>query len=214
MLTYPVPENSIVTQTFAEHVWRAKVNGWQNYNGGIDWAVSTNTPIRAAMSGKALEPRTDATGYGTHVRLQHAGGYMTIYGHLARFIVKQGEPVDAGQIIGYSDNTGNSTGPHLHFELRLNNVAIDPQPLLSGGEPTEELPETPVEATTIGTPAVRLTPSLKGMVIGRCVLGQEFTVQRFVKSEGIVWAERLVPVYSAVIDVDGERYMSFREETT
>jgi murein DD-endopeptidase MepM/ murein hydrolase activator NlpD len=161
---YPVPPNSIVTQTFAEHVWRAKVNGWQNYNGGIDWAVFTGTPIKAAQAGSVVSLRTDATGYGTHVRLQHDEGFLTIYGHMSSFKVQQGDSVKAGDIIGLSDNTGNSTGPHLHFELRQNNVAIDPAVLLvtelpadGSGEPpgggTGETPgegegETPSESGT------------------------------------------------------------------
>jgi len=127
---YPIPSNSIVTQTFAEHVHSAHVHGWQNYNGGIDWAVASGTPIKTAQGGKVTLARRDATGYGTHVRIQHDDGYLTIYGHMMEFAVKVGDKVKAGDVIGRSDNTGNSTGPHLHFELRKNNVAIDPAALL------------------------------------------------------------------------------------
>jgi hypothetical protein len=74
--------------------------------------------------------RNDATGYGAHVRIQHDEGYLTIYGHMMDFKVKAGDEVEAGDVIGRSDNTGNSTGPHLHFELRKNNVAVDPAPML------------------------------------------------------------------------------------
>ena len=139
---YPIPSISIVTQTFAEHVHAARVHGWQNYNGGIDWAVASGTPIKAAQSGKVTLARRDATGYGTHVRIQHDEGYLTIYGHMMDFAVKSGDVVNAGDVIGRSDNTGNSTGPHLHFELRKNNVAIDPAAMLverlDGGEPGGE----------------------------------------------------------------------------
>jgi murein DD-endopeptidase MepM/ murein hydrolase activator NlpD len=127
---YPIPSNSIVTQTFAEHVHAARVHGWQNYNGGIDWAVASGTKIKASQAGKVALVRKDATGYGTHVRIQHDDGYLTIYGHMMDFAVKAGDTVNAGDVIGRSDNTGNSTGPHLHFELRKNNVAIDPAGLL------------------------------------------------------------------------------------
>jgi murein DD-endopeptidase MepM/ murein hydrolase activator NlpD len=140
---YPIPSNSIVTQTFAEHVHAAQVHGWQNYNGGIDWAVQSGTPVRAAQNGKVALVRKDATGYGTHVRIQHDDGFLTIYGHMMEFAVKAGETVKAGDVIGRSDNTGNSTGPHLHFELRKNNVAIDPASLmvenLDGAEPLGEV---------------------------------------------------------------------------
>lgn len=127
---YPVPSSSIVTQSFAEHVHAARVNNWQNYNGGIDWAVPTGSPVVAAQSGKVTQVRNDATGYGHHVRIQHEGGYLTIYAHLMDSAVRVGDKVHAGEVIGRSDNTGNSTGPHLHFELRRNNIAVDPAPLL------------------------------------------------------------------------------------
>lgn len=127
---YPVPSTSIVTQTFAEHVHAARVNNWQNYNGGIDWAVPTGSPVVAAQSGKVTQVRNDATGYGHHVRIQHEGGYLTIYAHLMDSVVRVGDQVQAGQVIGRSDNSGNSTGPHLHFEARLNGAAIDPAPLM------------------------------------------------------------------------------------
>jgi hypothetical protein len=144
---FPVPPASIVTQTFAEHVAAARAHNWTNYNGGIDWAVFTGTPIKAAQNGKVTATRHDATGYGTHVRIQHDNGYLTIYGHLASFSVNTGDTVQAGQVIGLSDNTGNSTGPHLHFELRHNNVPIDPMPLLVTALepvfPTE--PTSPIE---------------------------------------------------------------------
>lgn len=129
--TFPVPAGSIVTQSFAEHVHRAKVNNWTNYNGGIDWAVSSGSPVLAAADGVVSAVRNDATGYGVHVRIQHDEGYLTIYAHLMDYNVRVGDKVKAGQVIGRSDNTGNSTGPHLHFELRKNNVAVDPAPLLS-----------------------------------------------------------------------------------
>ncbi|MBN2387274.1 MAG: M23 family metallopeptidase [Anaerolineales bacterium] len=127
---YPVPTISIITQTFEEHVRRAQANGWTNYNGGIDFAVNTGTPIKAAQAGKVKEVRQDATGYGTHIRIEHKGGYLSIYAHLLNYSVSAGDTVTAGQVIGKSDNTGNSTGPHLHFEVRLGGRPIDPASML------------------------------------------------------------------------------------
>ena len=127
---YPVSATAPVTQTFAQHVLRANANGWSNYNGGIDWAIPTGSPVEAAQAGTVTVARADATGYGTHVRIQHGEGYLTIYGHGSKLLVKAGEKVEAGDVIMLSGNTGNSTGPHLHFELRHNGKAIDPQPLL------------------------------------------------------------------------------------
>lgn len=145
---YPVPIGCIVTQSFAEHVHRARVNGWTNYNGGIDWAVTSGTSLVAAQAGTVYVARRDATGYGNHVRIEHQDPgepgtvYQTIYGHMMDFAVQPGDRVVAGQVIGRSDNTGNSTGPHLHFELRKNGVAIDPAALLVTTFKTES-PEWP-----------------------------------------------------------------------
>jgi murein DD-endopeptidase MepM/ murein hydrolase activator NlpD len=82
------------------------------------------------------------------VRIEHADGYCTIYGHMMDFLAAKDQIVNPGDPIGRSDNTGNSTGPHLHFELRLNNKAIDPQPLLvnkveelEGGTPEPPPPD-------------------------------------------------------------------------
>jgi hypothetical protein len=137
---FPVPATSIVTQSFAEHVHSARVNGWQNYNGGIDWAVPTGTQVVAAQAGVVTAARHDATGYGTHLRIQHDDGYLTVYGHMWDFTVKVGDKVRAGAVIGRSDNTGNSTGPHIHFELRRNNVPVDPAPLLTNFLPDATQP--------------------------------------------------------------------------
>lgn len=183
---YPVPPNSIVTQTFAEHVARARAHGWQYYNGGIDWAVVTGTPIMAAQSGKVSDLRRDGTGYGVHVRVQHEDGYLTIYAHLANFSVSVGDRVELGDVVGLSDNTGNSTGPHLHFELRHNNKPIDPQPLLvthlePGVQPDveeppeeeyedttapEEFPELPKVRVTAVALNIRLGPGLEQPTVG------------------------------------------------
>lgn len=139
-LAYPIPMPAIMTQSYADHIERARVNGWSNYNGGIDWAVPQGTPVTAAASGTVTVARHDATGYGMHVRIRHDGGYMTIYGHLSQLMVSPGEVVRVGQPIGKSGNTGNSTGPHLHFELRSGSRPIDPMPLF--GAPADGAPTT------------------------------------------------------------------------
>lgn len=162
---YPVPIGCVVTQTFAQHVHAARVNGWTNYNGGIDWAVASGTSLVAAQAGTVLAARRDATGYGNHVRVEHESPeepgvtYMTIYGHMMDFAVQPGDRVQAGQVIGRSDNTGNSTGPHLHFELRKDGVAIDPAPLLVATFKTESPESGPVVEPEPG-PAPREFPTL------------------------------------------------------
>ena len=147
---FPVPAKSVITQTFTEHVNRAKKNGWCPqpgncpsgiyYYGGIDWAVPTGTPVIAAQAGRVVVARHDTGGYGSHIRIEHDDDYLTIYGHLKDFAVRVGDIVAAGQVIGSSDNTGNSTGSHLHFELRKGGEAVNPALLLveSLGENTEQ----------------------------------------------------------------------------
>ena len=76
-------------------------------------------------------------GYGNYVVLQHTGGLTTLYGHLNRPLVKVGDQVSQGQPIGLEGSTGNSTGPHLHFELRIDNKPVDPTPYLPPGAPSD-----------------------------------------------------------------------------
>jgi len=101
---------------------------------GLDLAEPQGTPIRAAASGLAY-PLADPARYGNLVIIQHYGGYATVYGHMTRQAVSWGQPVQAGDVIGFVGSTGNSTGPHLHFEVRYAATAYDPVPYLSGTPP-------------------------------------------------------------------------------
>jgi murein DD-endopeptidase MepM/ murein hydrolase activator NlpD len=92
---------------------------------GIDFGVPEGTPIRAAKGGTVIIASYQG-GYGNYTCIDHGGGLSTCYGHQSSFAVSAGQSVDQGQIIGYSGNTGASTGPHLHFEVRINGVAQDP----------------------------------------------------------------------------------------
>lgn len=95
---------------------------------GIDIAVPTGTPVFAAKAGTVVFAGV-AGGYGNAVYLDH-GDTMTRYGHLSKISVRQGQAVQARSIIGQSGNTGTSTGPHLHFEIRPGNKAVNPLPYL------------------------------------------------------------------------------------
>jgi murein DD-endopeptidase MepM/ murein hydrolase activator NlpD len=92
---------------------------------GIDLAAPIGTPIYAASSGTVLAAGP-ATGFGKWVKLAHAGGVTTVYGHIDSWTVTVGQAVQTGQPIGYSGNTGRSTGPHLHFEVRVGGEAVAP----------------------------------------------------------------------------------------
>jgi len=92
---------------------------------GLDFGVVVGTPIKATMDGKVIYAGWNDQGYGNLVIVEN-GDYRTYYAHLSSIPVAVGEAVSAGNTIGLSGNTGNSTGPHLHYEIRKNNVPIDP----------------------------------------------------------------------------------------
>lgn len=93
---------------------------------GIDLALQIGDTVRCAVSGTVEHIAYDHDGYGHYVMLLHKDGMETIYGHLQYPLVAQGQFIYAGQPIGIGGNTGNSTGPHLHFEARLGGIAVDP----------------------------------------------------------------------------------------
>lgn len=93
---------------------------------GIDLAAALGTPVVAALAGRVHVVRTIG-GYGLRVELTHAGGLLTLYGHLRSAAVADGDTVLAGEAIGTVGSTGNSTGPHLHFEVRRAGVPEDPR---------------------------------------------------------------------------------------
>lgn len=94
-------------------------------HGGIDIANVYGSPIASAANGTVTFAGS-STGYGSNVRVDHGGGYTTLYGHMSEFAVSVGQTVNAGQTIGYVGMTGWTTGPHLHFEIRANGAPDDP----------------------------------------------------------------------------------------
>ncbi|MGB9674363.1 MAG: M23 family metallopeptidase [Anaerolineales bacterium] len=93
----------------------------------LDFGAPVGTPVKATMDGKVIYAGWNNEGYGNLVIVEN-GPYLTYFAHLSKIPVKVGEKVKAGMVIGYSGNTGNSTGPHLHYEVRKNGVQIDPAP--------------------------------------------------------------------------------------
>jgi len=102
---------------------------WGRLHGGVDLAVPEGTPVCAADNGKVIvaDEGGDGGGYGNYVILDHQNGIKTLYGHNSELLVSVGDVVEKGEIIALSGNTGNSTGPHLHFEVRENDEQVDPQ---------------------------------------------------------------------------------------
>ena len=99
---------------------------------GIDIAVPLGTPVRASGGGSVTEAGYNAD-YGLFVLLRHPSGYETMYGHMSRLIAAEGDEVEPGQVIGLSGNSGRSTAPHLHFEIRRDEKSVDPLELVREG---------------------------------------------------------------------------------
>ncbi len=102
-----------------------------NNHTGIDIAASTGTAILAADSGTVSAVRYDKNGYGNYVLISHGGGLFTLYGHCSATYVSVGQSVSKGQKIAAVGSTGYSTGPHLHFEVRVGGVRVNPEPYIS-----------------------------------------------------------------------------------
>jgi len=125
------------------HIWPLSVpsyrtrgmvgaNSRQEAHPGVDLAVPVGSDVRAAGGGIVRRLGEDPS-YGLFVMVQHPEGYVTMYGHLSRELVAQNDFVRAGQVIALSGNTGRSTAPHLHFEIRLRGRSIDPLTLVREG---------------------------------------------------------------------------------
>lgn len=117
-------------EVVSEFGWRVHpVLGMRHHHNGIDIDVPTGTTVHAAAAGKVFFIG-EQEGYGTTVILKHANEYYTLYGHLSTPLVYVGQFVDIGQGIAESGNTGISTGPHLHFEIRNREFPVDPRSYL------------------------------------------------------------------------------------
>jgi hypothetical protein len=192
-------------------------SGQKAYNGGIDYGCPTGTPVYAAAPGVVSRAGQDQTGYGTHIRIQHADGYLTLYGHLVDILVGSGQSVTQGQVIGRSDNTGNSTGPHLHFELRKGTTPVDPQ-LYFGAQPEPEQPTTPGATPVIPGPLprarvlvdqlnIRMGPGTHWPTWGKLTTGNDPEVISVkLDDQGNTWAQLGWQQWAAM-QYDGNTYM-------
>lgn len=131
--TMPLSNNPPITSPFGvvRHIITDPKTGrhnasWGKPHGGVDFGVPEGTPVFAVKDGVAQETPYDSNGFGNYAKVLHEDGKMSYYGHLSSILAKGGQKVSAGDLVGYSGNTGNSSGPHLHFEVRENNQSIDP----------------------------------------------------------------------------------------
>ena len=104
---------------------------WGRLHSGVDLAVPEGTPVRASDNGKVILAENSGDGYGNYIILDHGNGFKTLYGHNSALCVSVGDIVSQGDLIAYSGSTGNSTGPHLHFEIHLDDEKVDPERFLS-----------------------------------------------------------------------------------
>jgi murein DD-endopeptidase MepM/ murein hydrolase activator NlpD len=113
------PVSGAITSGFCE------VRSYEACHPGIDIAVPTGTPIRAAAAG-TVRIAGWVGGYGNYTCIQHSASLSSCYGHQSSIQVSVGQQVGQGQVIGLSGSTGNSTGPHVHFEARINGSVVNP----------------------------------------------------------------------------------------
>jgi murein DD-endopeptidase MepM/ murein hydrolase activator NlpD len=92
----------------------------------MDFTAPRGTPIFATGKGTVIQADSKASGYGRHVRIDHGYGYVTLYAHMSKMAVEEGDKVNRGDIIGYVGNTGLSAGPHCHYEVRKNDEPVNP----------------------------------------------------------------------------------------
>lgn len=105
------------------------ITGQNRMHNGLDMNGAMGDPIRAAQAGTVILAGVKG-GYGNTIMIDHGGGVVTLYAHQSRFGTSVGSRVAAGEVIGYVGSTGQSTGPHLHFEVRINGTPVDPAPYL------------------------------------------------------------------------------------
>ena len=204
-LIKPFNGNYPVTQRFGETFTDPKGHK------GIDYALPLGTPVLAAADGIVEKAGVDNTGYGNMILIRHLWTDGTVYAHLRNWSVQPGQQVKAGEIIGYSGNTGNSTGAHLHFEYRTvcndYKSAIDPEIFMKTSSQNQN-PE-PVGAVSFGRVrviadyvAIRNSPGITGTVLTRAKRGDILLSTDTIKpADGLNWRLCYYPVY--VVENDG-----------
>jgi murein DD-endopeptidase MepM/ murein hydrolase activator NlpD len=134
---WPEPASQISQPFGPSTFWFEPPYGsYPHFHTGIDLVAPFGSPVYAADDGVVALVGSSSSGYGNYVVIAHSGGLNTLYGHLSTALVKVGQAVIQGQPVGLEGSTGNSTGAHLHFELRINQAPVNPAPYLPPGQPS------------------------------------------------------------------------------
>lgn len=210
---WPCPTWCVETQSFAEHEAWAKALGLCSrpgagckgyYYGGKDLAppagrVNEDIPVYATKTGPVQIKDEGRVGYGLHIRQTTGPGELTIYAHLSRTLVQQGDLIVKGKQIGWMGSTGNSTGKHIHWEIRVNGIPVDP--MLMIGDGVEDPPEPPAEFKLPTIPVlpkavvsdfvtiflrIRATPK-NGLTVGKLLAGEKVSVTGVLQDGSDVW---------------------------
>ncbi|MBD3790431.1 MAG: peptidoglycan DD-metalloendopeptidase family protein [Campylobacterales bacterium] len=120
--------NARITSSFSYRRWHPILHRYRPHE-GTDFGARKGTPLLAVNNGKIIYAGWMA-GYGNTIKIRHSGGYVSLYAHQSKIRAKNGQSVKKGQVIGYSGNSGRSTGPHLHFGMMKNGRWIDPMKVL------------------------------------------------------------------------------------
>lgn len=132
-MIWPMPR-SVISQPFGPSTFPLEPN---HFHTGIDLVAPFGTDVTAADDGVVAQVGNGPTGYGTFVLVAHGNGLATMYAHMSAAVVRQGERVNQGQVVGKEGSTGTSTGPHCHWEVRINGRAVDPSPFVPPGAPSD-----------------------------------------------------------------------------
>ena len=134
---WPEPQAEISQPFGPSTYWFEPPYGsYAHFHTGIDLVEPFGSPVLAADDGVVALVGSSSSGYGNYVVIAHSGGLNTLYGHLSTSLVKVGQSVTQGTPVGLEGSTGNSTGAHLHFELRINQSPVNPAPYLPPGAPS------------------------------------------------------------------------------
>lgn len=129
IMAWPVPSCHTVSSGYGGRIH--PTTGKYKFHGGLDIPGSYGSAIVAANSGKVIWAGNRGDSYGNYVIIDHGGGVSTLYGHSSKVLVRKGQSVSRGQRIANVGSTGRSTGPHCHFEVRINGSRVNPNPYVN-----------------------------------------------------------------------------------